>query len=179
MLRVLEPPRLTRGAQGFTLLELMAVVAVIAITLTLGVPSFISIINGNRLTAQANELVAALQIARSEAIRSNRPVRLCRTENGTSCASAGRWNRWIVLSAANEVLRDASSRSPVQISSGQSEIVYAANGLARASAGGLLTNTFTVCIPASRPEQNRRLVQLAAGSRVSISSDGDGDATCP
>src|SRR5690606_10966940 len=59
-----------RGA-GFSLIELMVVVAVVAILAVVAYPSLTSVVNSNRLASNANELVASLQHARSEAIRGN------------------------------------------------------------------------------------------------------------
>lgn len=55
--------------KGFTLIELMVVVGIIAITMGIGMPSFQSAIAGNRLTASVNDMVVALQLGRSEAIK--------------------------------------------------------------------------------------------------------------
>lgn len=54
---------------GFTLIELMISVAVLAIVLTIGVPSFREMIMNNRLTAAANEFATALSMTRLQAIK--------------------------------------------------------------------------------------------------------------
>jgi len=59
---------------GFTLVELMLTVAIIGIVLGIGLPSFQSMMINNRLTAQANSLVGALNLARSESIKRNKLV---------------------------------------------------------------------------------------------------------
>lgn len=55
--------------RGFTLIEAMLVIAVIAILLTAGLPSFSSLIDRHRLRGAANDLHAALLLARAEALR--------------------------------------------------------------------------------------------------------------
>ena len=60
--------------RGFTLLELMVTVAVAAILTTVAVPGFRDLVQNNRVTSQTNELVAALTMARTEAIKRGRAV---------------------------------------------------------------------------------------------------------
>jgi type IV fimbrial biogenesis protein FimT len=54
--------------RGFTLIELMVTLLVAGIMLAWGVPSFLGIIENNRVATQANTFVAALALARSEAV---------------------------------------------------------------------------------------------------------------
>lgn len=67
------------AARGFTLVELIVTVAVFAILMAVAVPSFQTTMQRNRLTTQANELLAAVQASRSEALRLNQTVRFCTT----------------------------------------------------------------------------------------------------
>lgn len=103
-----------RSAQhGFTLIELMIVVALLAIISAFALPAFQSFIASNRLTSEANELLAGLNLARSEAVRTQRHVVLCRTNGvvevdpsdpncpmkieGCVETSAGSWLGWAVF----------------------------------------------------------------------------------
>src|SRR5687768_5278862 len=65
--------------QGFTLIELMITIGVLAVLVMLAIPSFTTVINNNRLAANANELIASLQLARTEAVRRNTRITVCRT----------------------------------------------------------------------------------------------------
>jgi type IV fimbrial biogenesis protein FimT len=58
-----------RISPGFTLIELMVSVAVLAIVLALAVPNFQDFVRRNRLAATTNDLVSALALARSEAVK--------------------------------------------------------------------------------------------------------------
>ncbi|MEQ9463809.1 MAG: GspH/FimT family pseudopilin [Haliea sp.] len=73
---------------GFTLVEMLVVLAVLAVTLTLVAPGFTDLIRDNRMISSVNGLRAALHTARSEAIARRAPVRVCATSNGTACDGA-------------------------------------------------------------------------------------------
>ncbi|HVK53067.1 MAG TPA: GspH/FimT family pseudopilin [Pseudoxanthomonas sp.] len=172
----------TRGAgarvRGFTLLELLVTIAIVAVLATLAIPSFRSIINSNRLTAQANELVTSIQLARTEAIRRNATVQICRSTDGATCAGAvGTWDRWIVL-LGNTVLRDQQLQAPVGLTASTAGLTFRADGLARNAAGALARENFVACIETTQPTQNLRTVSVVSGSRVSTQS-GDGEGACP
>ena len=64
--------------RGFSLIELAIVVALLAILAAMAMPAFQGFIASNRLTAESNEMLAALNLARSEAVRIQRRVILCR-----------------------------------------------------------------------------------------------------
>jgi type IV fimbrial biogenesis protein FimT len=66
-----NPPDVSKG---YTLLELMVTVTIVGILMGVAVPSFTSVIDSNRLTTYANDLVTALNFARSEAIKRGQQV---------------------------------------------------------------------------------------------------------
>lgn len=72
-------------ARGFTLVELMTTVAVVAIVAAIGYPSFQGVIRSNRAVTANNEVVGLLNLARSEALRSGQSGAICGSSNGAAC----------------------------------------------------------------------------------------------
>jgi type IV fimbrial biogenesis protein FimT len=87
------------AVRGFTLLELMAAIAVLGILLGIGVPAFREMLAANRLTSVANEMVTAFTVARSEARNRGIPVTLCAANTDLDgCEDTPEWNDgWIVF----------------------------------------------------------------------------------
>jgi type IV fimbrial biogenesis protein FimT len=83
--------------RGFTLVELMIVLVVMAVLLALAVPSFMDAALSSKLTSHANNLVASTNFARGEAIKRNAIVSMCVSTDGSTCASGGWEQGWIVM----------------------------------------------------------------------------------
>jgi len=80
--------------RGFTLMELLVTLAVVAIVASLAVPSFQNMIATQRVRSAANDLVASLNFARSEAVKRNATV--------TMTPAAGGWSDgWTIASGGN------------------------------------------------------------------------------
>jgi type IV fimbrial biogenesis protein FimT len=162
---------------GFTLVELVVTVAVASVLLAVAVPSFNQMIISSRLTAQSNDMLAAINLARSEAIKRNASVTLCRANaNSTTCApGSGIWQNWIVRTNAGAVLREGTvttfngtlvTRSTLT----NDQVAFGPDGLARTGTGMVADHTITVC-SVRDVDRNVRRVVLGAGSRMSTELD--------
>jgi len=189
-----SPPanrRRTR-ASGFTLVELAVTMLVLAVVVGISVPLFTGLMNGNRLTSNANELVAAMQIARSESIRRNVRTSLCQSSDGVTCGTTSPWRGWIIFADVDgdnlpdppEVVRAGVIEQPMQvipsnsISSNGHRIVFRADGLAYGNNNSLLEGNVRVCLPVTNPERNRRDVNIAVGGRIAVRPAANGAGAC-
>jgi type IV fimbrial biogenesis protein FimT len=177
--------------RGFTLIELMVTVAVMAIVLGLAVPGFQSVVNGNRLAGASNEMVASLQTARMEAIRRSRRVVVCTSANANegddaTCATAN-IDGWITFVDANSdgdfdkvgdtLLRNSTFDGNVLVG-GNDTVMYRADGLARSGAGVLMTaGNVRMRIDTSQPVQNVRCIDITTGGVV-VRTPPAHDANC-
>jgi type IV fimbrial biogenesis protein FimT len=85
---------------GFSIMELMIVVAIVAILFAIGIPSFRYVTNANRASAEVNGLLGDLMYARAEAVRQGTAVVVCTSADGQSCANVLTWaGGWIVCVA--------------------------------------------------------------------------------
>jgi type IV fimbrial biogenesis protein FimT len=85
---------------GFTLLEMMIAIALLAALLSFGLPNFRDFVRNARMAAAANDLLADMNFARSEAIKRRVPVTLCKLNaDGDDCDDDDDtpFRRWIVF----------------------------------------------------------------------------------
>lgn len=175
---------MVKRSRGLTLVELMVTIAIAAILAAVALPGFQDVMRSNRLATQANEFVAAMALARSEAVRQNRLVRFCRADGLASCtAGAGTWGGWIVwadlngdgATSADEIVKSGQLTNPsLQVLSSPAvgatgnTAVFGGDGLARTAAGALVdSGQVRVCIPASMSD-NARDIGLRAGGRTVV-----------
>lgn len=126
---------------GFTLIELMVTLAVLAILLTVGVPDFQAFIQKNRISAAANTLISALNLARSEAISRGSDVKMIRT--GGDAWEGG----WQILGSTNEIIKTYPAMSQITIHTGNNYLNWVgfhSNGFPF-SGGQLPNDAFKIC----------------------------------
>jgi type IV fimbrial biogenesis protein FimT len=86
-------------SKGFTIVELLTGVAILAITMALAGPSFVTMIKDNRIDSATSEFVGALQLAKAESASRTRPVSVCKSNTtADGCNAGGEWTQgWLVF----------------------------------------------------------------------------------
>ena len=163
---------------GFTLIELMVTLSIAAILMGIAVPSFQTVIKDNRIVTQTNQLVTALNLARSEAIKRGVRVTVCKSANRAACTTAGTWDQsWLVFVDSvspigtidtNDLVLRSFEPVPqgVTMRSGDNFanfISYKPNGISE-GATDLATDTFGICD--SRGVASARALSLNNTGRI-------------
>lgn len=156
--------------KGFSLVELMVAIAILGILTSIAIPSFNEAILSNKLRSYANNLVSHAYLARGEAIKSNAPVTLCVSSDGTSCATGGWELGWIVLSGTTVVEHQQAVASGYKIteSTGLSSITFQPTGI------GATQAIFTICRATPEAGSQEREVRISATGRPSVTKTTTG-----
>ncbi|GAB2621517.1 GspH/FimT family pseudopilin [Novilysobacter erysipheiresistens] len=102
-------------ASGFTLIELMTALAVLVITLTIGVPAFAGLQQRARAATAYHLLTSSLAIARLGAVKRGEAVGVCPSTNGSSCEDDTSWDGgWIVFSDPDRTGQPAAPNAVLQ-----------------------------------------------------------------
>lgn len=162
---------------GFTLIELLVVVAILATLSSLAAPTFSGVASSVRLTSAVDTMFSSFLLARSEAIKRNSRVVVCKSTTGESCTTAGDWQQgWIVFHDANNnatrdsgeviVSREQSLASSVRFT-GNSPVAnyvsYTPAGRTEYVSGAFQAGTFTACSQTSTVGDARKIVINIAG----------------
>jgi len=152
-----------RRAQGFTAVELLAVLAIVAILTTVSMPMMSSFIQTSQVRTTALDLVADMQYARSEAIKRNASVMVRPILDGFW---AGGWRVYAGTDPATapilrERMRDVGQ---IQITTASDSFVYAANG--RLDIVGAATTVQLCPLQANNPDGRVVQVQLSGLARA-------------
>lgn len=143
--------------KGFTLVELMIVLAIAAILAGVAVPSFQSLIRDNALTSEANQFVSAIHFARSEALKRSNSVTL--TANTT-----GKWQYgWSVGDGVDTLRNYAALSGTSTLTSTSSTITYRGTGFISGN------SAITLDLCDDRTGETGRRISISVTGRASVS----------
>lgn len=96
---------------GFTLIELLVVLVLLTTLVVFAVPAYQSLVKQNRVATQINQLIAAINFARSEATRRHLVVTLCPSTNHEKCG--GQWHDGWIIFTDSKALGQVDSASQI------------------------------------------------------------------
>ncbi|MDR0770009.1 MAG: GspH/FimT family pseudopilin [Burkholderiales bacterium] len=164
-------------SRGFTLIELMVVLVLIAGTLTMAAPAFGDWLAKSRQRNLASAIDNTIALARTEAIKRNGRVIICISADQQTCTQSGGWEQgWLVyfdpdnsrtLNVNEPIIHHESGGSFSRLSapgnkSVKSYLSFVGNGKPKLLGGGLQAGTIFVCAPG----QNEIRVVMAATGRT-------------
>ena len=114
-------------SMGFTLVEMMVVISIIAILAAIAIPSFQSLIRNERVKSASYNLFASLTVARSEAIKRNADVTI-------APVTAGSWQDGWQVSAGGNVIKNQEALSGIAVSGAPASLTYKRTGRLSAAA---------------------------------------------
>lgn len=148
---------------GFTLVELMVTLAIAAILMTMAVPSFTEMTKNNRLTTQTNQMVTALNLARSEAINRRATINVVATDAGSASNEWGKgWSVAVNGGATLRIFQSLEGGSTLDSTSDIGTIQYLASGRAN------VTDTLTLCD--DRTGETGRQISILTTGRVTTTT---------
>ncbi len=187
---------------GYTLIELMSMLAVVSILVSVGLPMLNVFFDSNRMVSNTNDLVAGLNIARSEAIKQQSRITMCQSSDSATCTGSNQWeDGWIVFQDPNgnatvdggeRILRlNADVDGQVTIRSNDvgnliaSSVSFTSRGLPKALNGGSQSGTFRICdkrglkVNADGVSTVARGVILSPSGKVRSTNQLANIASCP
>lgn len=119
------------SSKGFSLIELIVVVVIIGIIATIGVPSYQNMMERGRITSASNNLLGAMQLARSEAATRRMSVTVCASSDQNACSGTDWSTGGLVITGGGEVIRIIPPTSDVAIAG--AAITFRSDGTPTAS----------------------------------------------
>jgi type IV fimbrial biogenesis protein FimT len=91
-----------RRQSGYTMLELVMVISIVAILASIAIPSFQYVTSSNRVATEVNSLLGDVLFGRSEAVKEGQTVTVCSSTDGLTCSGSSHWEHgWIVFLDTN------------------------------------------------------------------------------
>jgi len=182
-----------RAQRGFTLMELLVVLAIVGVIMGLAVPNFGLYIRNSRLTGAANDLLGSMTLARTEAIKRQVPVAVCATsdpDEATPTCNDGPFTAWVVwVDADNDWVPDNNANEPVLDrhplldpsltvqSDNDGRVKYLFTGFAAPASGGITpTSNIAMCDDRGTALTTAglsaaRAIRIAATGRARVTKD--------
>ena len=161
-------------AKGFTLIELIVTMVLVAILVTAGIPGMRTLLETWDTRSDADKLASAIGFARQEAVSRVNPVTICASSNASAnnptCGAVGDWaTGWIIFTDlnSNNIFDAGETLLRVTDLAGSDTTFLASAALIRYQHQGENDNNVNVSFNVCGPAQD-----IAEGRQVSVSRIG-------
>jgi len=167
--------------KGFTLIELIVTLTIAAVVLAFAVPSFMDLIERNRIRTASKDLVELLRISRLTAVEQRNEVTVCGSSDQTSCDND--WTTSILAikrgedGAADEILASMAINDKIAISKTNNN---KSNPNIDFRVSGWIPwdqTTFTLC-PVAGKQDNAYQVVISGSGKVKLRPNSDNANWC-
>ena len=171
--------------RGYTLIELLITLGVVSVLLTGMAPAMSSMIQSTQVDAGVQMFTSSLMLARSEAVKRNTRVVMCKSAGGSACEPDADWEKgWIVfhdlnsngvLDSGEHVLRRVAAMSPSLRLQGNEPVsqyvLYTPLGYTKLLSGAFQAGTFTICATAGSRVKAKQVVITSVGRVRVVNAD--------
>ena len=171
-------PNTLHNEKGLTLIELITVISILAITITIAVPSFKSLMQSNQASSEAQKMLSSIFLARSEAVKRGVRMTMCaRTfprTNPESCTGATEWSKgWLLFIDESGVIGDFDATDVVLKAwdsvSGNPTLTATSPIVQFQTSGDVLASVGFVLTPPNCSGQRVRNIDVSVTGRANIS----------
>jgi type IV fimbrial biogenesis protein FimT len=186
-----------RATAGFTLVEMMVVIVIMAILVVFALPSYRNLVSDSRMQGEINDLHTDMELARSAAIKQGLPVTICEspapTASAPGCGTGGEWNTgWVAFTdtANNQTYSAASGDQLLRAhaalegtdtlvsAAGVPSITFNRMGGTTAPAHASTTGVFTLRDPTDSPGLQRCVIVSETGNTTVDAPQTQNEANC-
>ncbi len=166
-------PIVRRQSSGLTFIEILVAIVIALVLAAVSAPYLTGMYRSAGVSTVAHDYLSTLSFARSEAIKRNQRVTVCKSEDGQECTTQGGWEQgWIVFVDAQNQAQVADPadilrvRGPLRAGMTltgnmpvRNYVSYVANGSTQYVSGAFQAGTLTLC----RQERGVKFVLARAG----------------